>query len=81
MALKTSGLVGAKCAAYGCQNVPKKDCAFCSPHWRKLPEILRGPSAVKQAITELAIQDGYLVRDTPRPVRLTDQKGKGSEYV
>lgn len=71
-----------KCAALGCPTGPAKDGAgiFCKPHWRALPEELRGPTSVKQAIKFLGVKDGYLIAPkTARPSLRED--GKASEYV
>lgn len=70
-----------KCAAFGCgAGLDKKTGLFCKPHFGKLPEILRGPSAAREAVVYLAKAEGFLVEQPRRaPIKLTDNKG--SEYV
>lgn len=68
-----------KCAALGCQKIPGRNGLFCLGCWRRLPEELRGPAAVKQAIAHLGQEDGYLVAHDPRAK--IGEDGAGREYV
>jgi hypothetical protein len=52
---------GLRCAALGCQEKPGETGSFCDSHWRVLPEGLRGPGALRQAVIHLGKKDGYLV--------------------
>lgn len=74
-----------KCSAFGCPETPTKlgGMAFCTPHWRKLPENLRGPGSVRQAIVHLAVEDGYLVKASAvKRTPINDNPGRRSDgYV
>lgn len=74
-----------KCTALGCPEKPGKTGGgiFCTAHWRKLPETLRGPGSVKQAIVHLGIEDGYLVKASAvKRTPISDNPGRASDgYV
>lgn len=70
-----------KCAALGCQTKPGKTGAFCDPHWRALPEGLRGPGALKQAVIHLGRADGYLVDAKAVRASAPREDGKPRDYV
>lgn len=55
-----------RCPALGCGDKPGKSAVFCTTHWRMLPENLRGPAAVRDAIAWLGVKEGYLI--APRGV-------------
>lgn len=71
--------LGTKCPAFGCKEKPTKR-LFCLAHWRALPEVLRGPTSVRQAVIHLAKKDGYLVEATNAAPRIRED-GKGREWV
>lgn len=56
-----------RCLAYGCDNTPK-DGDFCAKDLKRLPEELRNPKKVREAIIFLGKKDGYLTAD-PVPTR------------
>lgn len=78
-------LTQSKCYAFGCSTASTKlgGMAFCTAHWRKLPEDLRGPGSVKQAVVHLAVEDGYLVKASAvKRTPINDNPGRSSDgYV
>ena len=72
-----------KCSAFGCSEKPSKigGGIFCLKHWRALPEALRGPGSVKQAIVHLAVEDGYLVKASTVKRTPIQEQGSGRDYV
>lgn len=72
-----------KCAALGCQTASSKKggMVFCYPHWRDLPEELRGPTALKAAAVYLAKKDGYLVDEKVVRASTPREDGNPRDYV